>query len=149
MLNKSGTLLFTTFGPNNLIELREAWQSIDDDIHIHPAFSAEDLTRLMVDSNFSDVVIDIERLYIEYRSLQQLWLDIKNTASSNCIVGRPKGLTSTKKWDNFTNILTEKGTPIKITIEIIYATGGKLEGKRPSLPKDIIIPVESINTRNM
>jgi malonyl-CoA O-methyltransferase len=148
-LNENGALLFSTFGPNNLLELQNAWRQIDQDIHVHPSLSPEDLTRLMQNLGYSDVVVDVEHISIEYSSLDQLWKDLKNTASSNTILGRPNGLTSRIKWNRFLDILSNAPKPYRHTIEIVYVLAKRQPDKPIETAKDILIPVDSILTRNM
>jgi malonyl-CoA O-methyltransferase len=148
-LNENGALLFSTFGPNNLLELQNAWRQIDQGIHVHPSLSPEDLTRLMQNCGYSDVVVDVEHIPIEYGSLEQLWKDLKNTASSNTILGRPNGLTSKQKWTRFLDILLSAPKPYVHNIEIVYVLAKFQPSKSVETVKDILIQVDSILTRNM
>jgi malonyl-CoA O-methyltransferase len=73
--------LFSTYGPDTLIELRSAWAQIDDYKHVNDFYDMHDIGDLMQNLNFMDSVLDTEKIIIQYDNVKQLQKDLKNIGS--------------------------------------------------------------------
>ena len=93
VLKPDGLLLFSTFGPDTLIELRQCWHSIDRYNHINTFIDMHDIGDALLRCGFSDPVMDMEMMTMTYRDALQLMQELKRIGAHNVSDGRPRGLT--------------------------------------------------------
>ncbi len=93
VLRPGGLLMFSTFGPDTLKELRESWGSVDDHTHVSVFPDMHDVGDLMLAERFSDPVVDVEYFTLTYREVGGLMADLKILGARNATFGRPRGLT--------------------------------------------------------
>jgi malonyl-CoA O-methyltransferase len=93
VLRPGGLLLFTSFGPDTLHELRSSWASVDGYSHVNAFLDMHDVGDALVRTQFSDPVMDIERLTVTYPDVWQLMRELKQIGAHNVTAGRPRGLT--------------------------------------------------------
>ena len=101
LLRPGGLLLFTTFGPDTLKELRAAWQATDGDVHVHDFIDMHDLGDALVRARFADPVMDVERLTLTYPDVQGLLRDLKAIGAHNAASARPRALTGKARFARF------------------------------------------------
>ncbi len=58
VLKPDGLLMFSTFGPDTLKEIRHAWRQVDDDIHVHTFIDMHDIGDAMTRNQFQTPVVD-------------------------------------------------------------------------------------------
>lgn len=97
VLRPGGLLLFTTFGPDTLMELRRAWSAVDDHAHVSPFIDMHDLGDALVRARLADPVMDAERLTLTYADVAGLMHDLKTLGARNATRERPRGLTSRQR----------------------------------------------------
>ncbi|MCO6413159.1 MAG: malonyl-ACP O-methyltransferase BioC [Thiogranum sp.] len=93
ILRPGGLLLFSSFGPDTLKELRESWQSVDAFSHVNAFVDMHDVGDALVRARFTDAVVDVERLTLTYPDVLQLMRELKQIGAHNVTGGRPRGLT--------------------------------------------------------
>ncbi|HET7306789.1 MAG TPA: malonyl-ACP O-methyltransferase BioC [Gammaproteobacteria bacterium] len=93
VLNEHGLLLFSTFGPDTLRELRSAWSEVDDFNHVNHFIDMHDLGDALVRAGFAEPVMDVEQLTLTYEDIDGLLRDLKGLGAHNVTAGRPRGLT--------------------------------------------------------
>lgn len=93
VLRPGGLLMFTTFGPGTLAELRDAWGSVDGDSHVNPFLDMHDIGDALVRARFADPVMDADRLTLTYDHLHDLMRDLKVLGAGNATRGRPRAMT--------------------------------------------------------
>lgn len=94
ILRPHGLLMFTTFGPDTLSELRSAWAEADPGTHVASFIDMHDLGDLLVHARFADPVMDCERLTLTYAQVSDLLADMKALGTQNQLRARPRGLTA-------------------------------------------------------
>ena len=72
VLKPGGLLMFTTFGPDTLKELKASWQKIDDTVHVNPFVDMHDIGDEMLKSGFVDPVIEAEVITVTYDHVDRL-----------------------------------------------------------------------------
>jgi malonyl-CoA O-methyltransferase len=97
VLRPGGLLMFTTFGPDTLKELRSAWAAVDGYSHVSPFPDMHDLGDALVRARFAEPVMDAERLTVTYPTVRGLMGDLKLLGARNATVGRPRGLTGRER----------------------------------------------------
>jgi len=97
VLRPGGLLLFTTFGPDTLWELRDAWATADGHPHVSPFLDMHDVGDALVNAGFADPIIDIERLTVTYEQARDLMRDLKILGAHNAASQRARGLTGRRR----------------------------------------------------
>lgn len=92
-LRPGGLFLFTTFGPDTLKELRQAWSEVDGDSHVSPFLDMHEIGDALVRARFTDVVMDAERLTLTYERAADLMRDLKRLGARNATQARPRALS--------------------------------------------------------
>ena len=93
VLRPGGLLLFTSFGPDTLGELRGSWQQVDGYSHVNAFLDMHDVGDALVRMRFADPVMDVERLTVTYPDVWKLMRELKQIGAHNVTAGRPRGLT--------------------------------------------------------
>ncbi len=93
VLKPNGMLFFTTLGPQTLFELRQSWQAVSSHTHVNPFSDMHDVGDLILNSSFSDPVMDMEMITTTYPDVKQLLNDLKATGARNMNQTRSKGIT--------------------------------------------------------
>ncbi len=97
VLAPGGLLLFTTFGPDTLHELRESWSRVDGYTHVNAFMDMHDIGDALLRARFADPVMDVERLTVTYRDVRDLMRDLKQIGAHNVTAGRARGLTGRRR----------------------------------------------------
>jgi len=93
ILKPEGLLMFTTFGPDTLKELRTSWSGIDGYNHVNAFFDMHDIGDALRRIGLSDPVMDVEHFTLTYQDATTLMRDLKAVGAHNVTAGRPHGLT--------------------------------------------------------
>jgi malonyl-CoA O-methyltransferase len=93
VLRPRGLLNFTTFGPDTLIELREAWAQADGHTHVSRFADMHELGDGLVRTGLAEPVMDVERFTLTYPDVLGLMRDLKAIGAHNAAAQRPRGLT--------------------------------------------------------
>jgi malonyl-CoA O-methyltransferase len=93
VLRPGGLLMFATYGPDTLKELRDAWSAVDGATHVSPFVDMHDIGDALMRAHFADPVMDTERLTLTYGRLADLMADLKSIGAGNATDRRPRGLT--------------------------------------------------------
>ncbi|MCP4489428.1 MAG: malonyl-ACP O-methyltransferase BioC [Gammaproteobacteria bacterium] len=92
-----GLLMFATFGFATLSELRDSWRQVDQKPHVHQFIDMHDIGDALIDTGFSQPVVDAETIRLEYDNFRQLLDDLKNIGASNADRNRERGLMTPSK----------------------------------------------------
>ena len=101
VLRPGGLLMFSSFGPDTLKELRAAWAAADGQrpghVHVSPFADMHDVGDALVRARFADPVMDAEHLTLTYPGLRDLMRDLKGIGAHNAGRDRPRGLTGPRR----------------------------------------------------
>jgi malonyl-CoA O-methyltransferase len=127
VLETGGLLMFSTYGPDTLRELREAFRKCDGYAHVHPFIDMHDLGDLLVSSGFATPVMDMEVLTLTYAGVPALLDDLRRSGQVNAAVARRRGLMGRAGWqrmlDDYSALAREGRIPA--TFEIVYGHAWK------------------------
>lgn len=98
VLRPGGALLFTSFGPDTLGELRASWAAADGYSHVNRFLDLHDVGDALLRAGLRDPVLDVERLTLTYPDLGGLVEDLKTLGAHNQTAGRARGLTGKGRW---------------------------------------------------
>jgi malonyl-CoA O-methyltransferase len=93
VLRPNGMLLFSTFGPGTLKELRASWSAVDGDTHVSPFADMHDVGDAMVQAGLAEPVVDVDRICMRYDDVTTLMRDLKTLGAHNVTAQRPRGFT--------------------------------------------------------
>lgn len=132
VLKPGGMFLFSTFGPDTLMELRTAWAQADDRPHVNRFIDMHDIGDQMVSCGFAEPVMDVDILTLEYRDVTSLMRELKAIGAHNAAKDRSPGLTGKNKFsrvlDAYEQFRREGIYPA--TYEVIYGVAfGPAEGQ--------------------
>ena len=96
-LKPGGLLLFSTFGPNSLMELRNSWASVDDYVHVNAFTDMHDVGDTLVRSGFTDPVMETETFTLVYDNGHELMRELKLLGAGNVNAGRRRSVTGKGK----------------------------------------------------
>lgn len=88
-----GLLMFSTFGPDTLKELRDAYQGTDGRTHVNRFVDMHDIGDMLVHSGYADPVMDMEPFTLTYDRVRDLMRDLKSIGAHNVTQGRPSSLS--------------------------------------------------------
>ncbi|QGM21081.1 methyltransferase domain-containing protein [Spiribacter sp. 2438] len=98
VLRPEGVLMFATFGPDTLTELRGAWAAVDDTPHVHGFVDMHDIGDALVGARMADPVMDMEHFTLTYADVKSLIDDLTHLGLRNALVSRRRGLTTPRRW---------------------------------------------------
>jgi malonyl-CoA O-methyltransferase len=99
VLAPGGLLMFTTFGPDTLMELRASWEAVDGYTHVNRFIDMHDIGDALVRTRWAEPVMDAERITMTYREARTLMQDLKHLGAHNITAGRPRGLTGRQRLE--------------------------------------------------
>lgn len=123
VLRPEGVLLFSTLGPDTLKELRQAWQSVDDQPHINTFIDMHDLGDALIRAGFGQPVMDVAPLVLTYPKPIQVLKDLKAIGATNAHQTQRKGLMGKQKFTKMlTAYETQKGSGDRVnaTYEVVH-----------------------------
>jgi malonyl-CoA O-methyltransferase len=151
VLRPGGLLMFTTFGPDTLTELRRAWHAADDRPHVHGFLDMHDLGDMLMRTGFDDPVLDVERLTLTYGEVMDVLRDLKRLGAHNAAVQRARGLTGKRQFARFRAAYDAMrvGGRIPATYEAVYghAWAPEMPVTRHAPDGGVAIPLEHIGRR--
>lgn len=132
VLRRGGSFMFSTFGPDTLKELREAFRSADDYRHVNRFTEIHDIRDKLARNGFAAPVMDMEHITMTYDEVIDVMRDLKAIGAHNVNQGRRRGLTGKTTWQKAINryeMLRTRGK-LPATFEVIYGCVRKPNEKR-------------------
>lgn len=127
VLAPGGLVLFSTFGPDTLKELRAAFRGVDRHTHVHRFVDMHDLGDRLLACGFADPVVDMEMMTLTYADVRGLMRELKALGAHNVTQGRPPGLAGraslAKAAQNYEAFRRDGRLPA--TFEVIYGHAWK------------------------
>lgn len=93
VLRPGGLLLLSSFGPETLQELREAWAAADQGVHVNAFIDMHDLGSALHRAGFAEPVLDTDRHLRHYPDARALMRELKDLGARNLDARRARGLT--------------------------------------------------------
>ncbi len=122
VLHPKGVLLLTTMGLDTLKECRAAFAEMDDSPHVHDFFDMHDVGDSLLQQSFSDPVVDMQTITVNYKTVKQLFDDLRQVGAANAHVDRRRSLTGKERWGKMLSAFEamRKAHAIPVTYEIIF-----------------------------
>ena len=97
VLAPGGLLMFTTFGPDTLKELRTSWAAVDGEVHVNQFFDMHDVGDALMRQGFAEPVMDTEYITMTYREAMTLMKELKQIGAHNVTRGRSRHMTGKRQ----------------------------------------------------
>ena len=126
VLKPQGLILFTTFGPETLKELKRSWSIVDDEAHVNEFIDMHDIGDQMIQSGFQSPIMEMEKLILTYEKVLDLMRDLKGIGAQS-VENRSKSLTGKTKFKKMLEMYESyrENGKIPATYEVIYGHAWK------------------------
>jgi malonyl-CoA O-methyltransferase len=134
VLMPGGLLLFTSFGPDTLMELRASWSDVDGYTHVNSFIDMHNVGDALVTTRWAEPVIDAERITVTYREVGTLMQDLKHIGAHNVTRHRPRGLTGRQRMNKMIKSyerFREDGV-LPASYEVVYGHAWAPDEKNPA-----------------
>jgi len=138
VLEVDGLLMFSTFGPDTLKELRNSFG--DGYVHTQRFGDMHDFGDMLIECGFADPVMDMEVLTMTYASLDDLFRDLRQSGAACAMQARRHGLMGRNSWQEMRAAyekLAQDGR-LPATFEVIYGHAWKSQPKKTDDGRAII-----------
>jgi malonyl-CoA O-methyltransferase len=142
VLRPGGLLLFTSFGPDTLRELRDSWYKVDGYTHVNAFQDMHDVGDALVKTRFADPVMDVERITVTYPDVWKLMKELKQIGAHNVTAGRSRGLTGKSHMQRLV-----KAYEYYRSDGVLPASYEIVNGHAWSTSNESSVPIESIKRR--
>ncbi len=147
ILRPGGVLMFSTFGPDTLKELRHCWAQVDDAVHVNEFTDMHDLGDALLVSGFAEPVMDADLMTLTYQHAKDVMLDLKNIGANTPLGKQPRGLVTPRRLQNvldaYETFRSENVLPA--SFEVVYGHAWKPEHAiKKSNNSEIKVPLDTI-----
>ena len=121
VLKNDGLILFSTFGPDTLKELKKSWSVVDNETHVNTFVDMHDIGDQMLGAGFVSPVTEMEKLTLTYQTVTDLLRDLKAIGAqsvdtrSKSLMGKDKFKLMIEMYESF-----RKDGKLPATYEVIY-----------------------------
>ena len=98
VLRPGGLMVFSSYGPDTLMELRAAWAEADQQPHVSRFLDMHDVGDAMLASGLRDPVLDVFRYTLTYSEPRKLLEELQGLGSTNADRNRARGLTGKHRY---------------------------------------------------
>ncbi len=135
ILKPGGLLMFTTFGPDTLKELKVSWSEVSQATHVNQFIDMHEIGDALLKQGYADPVMDVEWLKMTYNDVYPLMRDLKMIGAHNVNMGRNKGLTGKNAFQKMkvTYETYRENGHLPATYEVIYGhawVGDKIQNEK-------------------
>ena len=151
VLRPQGFFAFSTFGPDTLRELRDAWGE-DGSTHVNRFLDMHDIGDALMRAGFAEPVLDVERTTVTYSDVFHLMRDLKAIGARNVTAGRARALTGKGRMRQMAERYEayRRDGKLPATYEVIYgaAWNGRVAGSASSGAEVHISPAQISHRRH-
>ncbi len=140
VLRTDGLLMFSCFGPDTFIELRDAFAAHGLHGRMLPFVDLHDYGDMLVAAGLATPVMDMERLTLTYTSVDKLLADVR-AFGGNPLEGRVRGLDGPQRWQRVRRTLEAARDPsgtLRLTVEVTFGHAFRPEPTRTSGGEQIV-----------
>lgn len=123
VLRPGGAFLFSSLGPDTLIEYRQRWAQFDSYPRVSGLIDMHDLGDAMLKAGLADPVLDRDTLLLDYPSIEALENELQVFGLVNTAFGRRKGLLTQKLMSQ----VRESASRFEVGLELVHGHAWKNE----------------------
>ena len=157
VLEPGGLLLFSSFGPATLQELRAAWAAVDDAPHVNRFLDMHDVGNALMQAGLEQPVLDTDTHELQYNTPLELMRDLQRIGANNVAAGRRRGLTGrralaamTARYETF-----RRDGALPATYEVVYGVAWAAADRNPSTGRakpdanEHVVPLSALSRRRV
>ncbi|WP_206861864.1 malonyl-ACP O-methyltransferase BioC [Lysobacter changpingensis] len=152
VLKPDGLLLVSTFGPDTLHELREAFAQADNAPHVSPFASIAQFGDALIAAGFRNPVLDRDEFVLGHDDLAGLMRELRTLGATNAMHDRRRSLTGRSRFARAAQAYEpwRRDGRLPATWEVIYAHAW---GPQPGTPirvggvDEVRVPASGIPVR--
>jgi malonyl-CoA O-methyltransferase len=156
VLREGGLFVFSSLGPDTLMELRQAWRSVDDHEHVSQFLNLPQLGDALMQSGLIEPVMDTEHHTLSYPDAHALMRDLKRLGAQNAVTARFRGITGRTRLQRMAGAYetARLSTGLPATFEVIFgaafaAGSAAAGGHQPGLGSgEAVFPLSSLQKRS-
>lgn len=124
VLKPQRQLIFSTFGPTTLQELKQAWSIVDDYTHVNEFYSADQITDFLNHTGFTDIKIERQCYQSYYSTVIELMRELKGIGAHNVLSRRNRQTTSKRDMQAMTSAYEKhrESQGVPATYEILFVS---------------------------
>ena len=153
-LRPGGLLLISTFGPDTLSELREAWAAVDDAEHVSRFTDVQTVGDCLVRAGFQEPVLDTDWITTTYTRPRGLLDELRAIGATDAMRRPGAGLTAPGRLRGMLEAYEAHRRPdglVPATWEVVYASAWAPEPGTPIRSihggEEASVPVTAIGRR--
>jgi len=135
-----GLVMFSTFGPDTLKELRAAFAEVDGYSHVSRFTDMHDIGDMLLEAGFVTPVVDMEKITLTYPTLPELMRDLKAIGAHNATAGRRPGMMGRRAFERvvaaYERFRSDGRLPA--TYEVVYGHAWRGEPRRTADGRAIV-----------
>ncbi|HJW46387.1 MAG TPA: malonyl-ACP O-methyltransferase BioC [Lysobacter sp.] len=98
VLKPDGLMVLSTFGPDTLWELRDAFAHADSAPHVSPFASIAQFGDALIAAGFKDPVLDRDEFRLQHATLAELMRELRTLGATNALTTRRRSLTGRARF---------------------------------------------------
>jgi len=131
VLKPGGLLMFSTFGPDTLKELRYSWARADENYqnyHVNQFIDMHDIGDALMRAGLADPVMDVEHFTLTYPDVYKLMRELKALGAHNVASSRRHSLTGKSRLNRMISAYEEFRVDnlLPATYEVVYGHAWRL-----------------------
>ncbi|NKI35267.1 malonyl-ACP O-methyltransferase BioC [Wenzhouxiangella sp. XN79A] len=154
VLKPGGLLLISTFGPDTLSELRQAWAAVDDAEHVSRFTDVQTVGDCLVRAGFSEPVLDTDWITTTYSQPRGLLDELRAIGATDAMRRPGAGLTTPARLRGMLAAYETHRRPdglVPATWEVVYASAWAPDPGTPIRSihggEEASVPIEAIGRR--
>ena len=124
ILKQDGKILFSTFGPSTLQELKQSWAEVDDYTHVNSFYSVDEVDMFLQQAGFNNIQTEVKCYQSNYRTVIELMRELKGIGAHNVLSGRNRNMTGKTQMQKMIDVYEKHriNNCIPATYEIIFVS---------------------------
>lgn len=147
VLKPGGLLVFTTFGPDTLIELREAYRNIDVIPPLSPFAAIQQVGDALQGAGFARPVLDRDSYTLDYPDLRALMRELQAIGATDARPERQRGLTGKTRWQALQAAYPSRDGRLHSSWEVIAAMAFRPQMDAQPRHDDIVASIDPNHIR--
>ena len=141
ILKPDGLLMFTTFGPDTLKELKQSWAQVDDHAHVNEFTDMHDLGDELIHVGLAEPVMDMDLMALTYEDAMSVMSDLRaigaNTTLKNQKKTTEQGLVTPGKLKRVIECYEQyrSNGVVPASYEVIYGHAWKTKQRATKIPQ--------------
>lgn len=98
LLRPGGMLVFSSFGPDTLKELRAAWAAVDENSHVSRFLDMHDVGDAMINAGLREPVLEVTNYTMTYSTPRKLLDELRGLGATHADAARPRQITGKARY---------------------------------------------------